>query len=107
MAHAFTLIGGLLGGLPAFLGPLIIYLVYRDRSDYVRHHAREALNFSISILLYAVISAILILVLIGFFMLLAIAIAFLVLTILAMVAASRNEWYRYPMTIRFLGGTPR
>lgn len=102
LAHATALIGGVLGGLPAFLGPLILMLIYRDRSAYITHHAKEALNFSISVLIYTVISAILIIVLIGFLMLMAVGVMFLVFTILAMIGASRSEWYRYPFTIRFV-----
>lgn len=103
LVHGSALIGGLSGGIPAFVGPLVIYLIYRDRSPYIAHHAREALNFSISFLIYAVVSAALIIILVGLFLLPAVGIAFLVLSILAMVAASRNEWYRYPLTLRFIG----
>lgn len=102
LAHALTLAGGLLGGMPAFVAPLVIYLIYRDRSAYVAHHAREALNFSISFLIYGVISAILLIVIIGFLLLPAVAIAFFILAILAMAAASRNEWYRYPFVLRLV-----
>lgn len=104
LSHALALAGGFLGGIPAFVGPLVIYLVYRDRSAYITHHAREALNFQLSILLYAVISGILIIVLVGFILLILVALMWLVFTIMATIAASRNEWYRYPMTIRFIRG---
>jgi uncharacterized protein len=102
LAHALALVGGLAGGIAAFVPPLVIYLVFRQKSAYVASHAREALNFQLSILLYALISVILIIVLVGFLLLIAVGIAWLVLTILASVAASRNEMYRYPFTIRFI-----
>lgn len=91
-----------MGGLPAFLGPLIIYLVYRDKDSYVRHHASESLNFQISILIYAAISAVLILVLIGFLLLPIVGIAWLVLGIRAAIAAADGQLYRYPFTMRFV-----
>jgi uncharacterized Tic20 family protein len=102
LSHALALAGGMLGGLPAFVAPLVIYLVYKERSAYITHHAREALNFQLSILLYAVISGVLIIVLIGFLLLPLVGIMWLVLTIVAAIAASRNEWYRYPFSIRFV-----
>jgi uncharacterized protein len=104
LSHALALLGGATGGVAAFVPPLVIYLVFRQKSAYVTNHAREALNFQLSILLYAVISAVLILVLIGILLLIAVAIAWFVLTILASIAASRSELYRYPFTIRFVKG---
>ena len=32
------------------IGPLVIYLIKKDESAYIRHHAVEALNFQISML---------------------------------------------------------
>lgn len=91
-----------MGGLPAFLGPLVIFLVYRDKDPYVRYHAVESLNFQISTLIYAGISALLILVLIGFLLLPLVGIAWLVLSIRAAIAAADGQLYRYPFTIRFI-----
>ena len=88
-------------GLP-FLGPLIIFLVYKDRSAFVRGHSLESLNFQLTLLIGYIISAVLFLVIIGFFTAAIIAIASIVLQILAAVAANRGEEYRYPLTIRFV-----
>jgi uncharacterized Tic20 family protein len=84
------------------IGPLVIYLVKRDESPFTRHHAAEALNFHITLAIAVVVSLVLILVLVGVFLLLALAIAGPVLGILAALAASRREAYRYPLTIRFV-----
>lgn len=91
-----------MGGLPAFLGPLVIFLVFRHKDAYVRHHAVESLNFQISVLIYAAISAILIFVLIGFLLLPIVGVAWLVLSIRAAIAAADGQLYRYPFTIRFV-----
>lgn len=92
-------VGALLVG---FLAPLIIWLIYRDRSPYVRHHSAEALNFWITCLIGYVVSFVLIFVVIGILTFAAIGIAHLVFGILAAVAASRGEWYRYPLTLRLI-----
>ncbi|MCU1594445.1 MAG: hypothetical protein JWO12_1837 [Frankiales bacterium] len=86
------------------IGPLVLYLITKDDSSkpMTRHHAAEALNFHLSLAIYAVVSAILIIVIVGFFMLLGLAVAATVLAITAAVAASRREAYRYPLTIRFV-----
>jgi uncharacterized Tic20 family protein len=85
-----------------FLGPLAIYLIKRDESPMTRHHAAEALNFHICLTIYAVVSFVLVFVLVGFFLLAAVAIAGFVMPILGALAASRREAYRYPLTIHFL-----
>lgn len=88
----------------AFLGPLIILLTKGDSSTFVKHHAIEALNFSITVFVAAFVSAILIFVLIGLILLPVVAVGALVLHIVAALAASRGEWYRYPFTLRLISG---
>jgi uncharacterized Tic20 family protein len=106
-AHLSAL-AGLLIGLN-FLGPLIIYLVKKNEDSYIAHHAREALNFNLSVFLYLLVGGIaavvLTLILIGlllFPVLFGIVIAWVVLVIMAAVKANAGEAYRYPLTIRFV-----
>jgi uncharacterized Tic20 family protein len=91
-----------------FLCPLVIWLVYRDRSEFVRRHALESLNFQLSLLIYTAVSVVLILITFGLGVLIVIplvligAIAALVVIILATMAASSGREYRYPLTIRLI-----
>ncbi len=85
-----------------FLGPLVVLLAAGDRSPFVRRHAVEALNFNLSWLLYILGASILSIVLIGLPILLALAIGYLVLVLLAGVEASRGNEYRYPLTLRLV-----
>ena len=100
VAHLAPFAGALVG-LP-FLGPLVVFLIYKDRSTFVRQNAAESLNFQLTLLIGYLISAVLVLVIVGFFTAAIIAIASIVLQILAAVAANRGEVYRYPLTIRFV-----
>jgi uncharacterized Tic20 family protein len=84
-------------GLP-FLGPLVIYLVFRDRGPFVRHHAAQALNFQIIVAIGILISVPLMFVLVGFITAAVIAIAAIVFQIVAAVEANNGKWYRYPLT---------
>ena len=86
------------------LGPLVVYLISKDdpTKPMTRWHAAEALNFHLSLLIYAIVSAVLALVVVGIFMLLALMIGSVVLAIIAAVAAGKREAYRYPLTIRFV-----
>jgi uncharacterized protein len=100
-AHWSALVAGLFGGL-SFLGPLIVLLVKGNDSQWVRRQSVESLNFQISIMIYAIVSAILIIVLIGFFLLAIVGIFWLIFTIIGSVKASAGEDYRYPMSIRMV-----
>lgn len=84
------------------LAPLVVYLIKKDSSPFVRRHAAEALNFHLTLTLAAIVSAVLIIVIIGFVLLLAVLVVGAVFAVVAAVAAGRGEEYRYPMTIRFV-----
>ena len=101
VAHLSAFAGSLVGGL-TFLGPLIVMLTMGERSPFVRRHAVEALNFNLSVLIYALVSLLTLLVLIGFVLLPLVVVAWAVLTIVAAVKANQGEEYRYPFTIRFV-----
>ena len=106
-AHLSAFVSAAIGF--TFVGPLVIYLVKRDEDPFVRRHAAEALNFNLSVLIYAVALAIVLfitlLLLVGIllipFVIIA-ALAWIVLVIVAGVKASKGEEYRYPLTIRFV-----
>ena len=94
-----------------FLGPLIVFLVLKDRSGFVRGHAAEALNMTISLIVYELVLGVLLgvftLVTLGigaifFFVAWIPAVVFLVFTILAAVAANQGRVYRYPLIFRLV-----
>lgn len=82
---------------------LVMWLIKRDRSPFVDDHGREAVNFQISLVLYFLLGMLLTpacgvgVVVIG-----AAYVLGVVGMILAALAASRAEYYRYPVCIRFL-----
>lgn len=86
----------------SFVAPLVIWLIKRDEDAYVEYWSREALNFQISLLIYALIGAVTIIIIVGIFILIAVAIGGLVLMIIAGVKAASGEFWRYPLTIRFV-----
>ena len=106
----------LLALLTGWLGVLIIWLVKKNESRFVDYHGKESLNFMITWFLgylFLVAACLVIAVLtIGIGMLiiapilipliLLMGIAQLVFGIIACMAAHRGEWYRLPMTIRFI-----
>jgi uncharacterized Tic20 family protein len=88
--------------LISFVFPLIVYLVMKTDSAYVTHHAKAALNFHLSLLLYLVLCSPLCFILIGLPLIGVLIVVGLVCSILAAVRASQGVWYDYPLTIRFV-----
>jgi uncharacterized Tic20 family protein len=82
--------------------PLIVYLWKKSESPLVADHAKEALNFHISLFLYSLACIPLVFVVIGIPILMLIGIGGLILGIIGTIKASDNILYRYPLTIRFI-----
>ena len=78
---------------------LIVFLVSKD--DYVRKNAKEALVFQCGVAIAGVISVILCIVIIGFFLLIALGILNLIFSIIASIAAFNGTEYSYPVTGQF------
>ena len=98
-------LGALAGSLVGFghiVVPLVIWLLKKDESEFVRENALESLNFQISMTIWFVISGVLTVIVIGFLGLVALAIIDLVCIILATIKASNGEIYHYPLTIRLV-----
>src|SRR5215213_11525631 len=100
LAHLLSFVAAYLA--LGFVAPLLVLLVFGPRSAYVRAHAVESLNFNLTWLLYAIIGVVLAFLLIGIPILIALGIAYLVLVIIASVRANNGEFFRYPLTIRFV-----
>ena len=88
-------------GIPSLVGPLAMWLLRRD-DPYAEFHAKEALNFNISFMIYGAIAAVSIVLLVGLILLPVVAVTWFVLVIKGDLRASSGEMYRYPMTMRFV-----
>ena len=84
------------------VGPLVVWLAKRAESPEIDAHAKESINFQLSMLIYNVIAGILCLVLIGIPILILLHILNVVFVIVASIQASENKLYRYPFTIRLI-----
>lgn len=102
LAHLSALAGVVVWLLGCVLGPLIVWLSRRDQSAFVAEHAREALNFNITVVLAALVCLALMLVFVGFILGAALFIAWLVFTLTAAIKASEGEHYRYPFSLRLV-----
>ena len=84
---------------PLILAPLVLWLIRKDKSSFVDDHGRETINALISFVIYHVVAVI---TLIGIIALPVLYIVGIVSLIRGAVAASRGEFFRYPVTMRFL-----
>ncbi len=92
----------LLAIVSSFLGPLIIWVTKGKEDAFVEQHAKEALNFQISMAIYFTVSFILMFVLIGFVLVPVLVIANIVFIVLETLKAGRREASHYPVTIRII-----
>ena len=100
--HLGGLVGHLLVGFGHIVAPLVLWLMKREQMPFVNQEGKEALNFQISITVYAIGSGILVTFCIGIPMLIALGIFDLIVVILACIDASNGKGYKYPLCIRFI-----
>jgi uncharacterized Tic20 family protein len=124
LAHLSALVLALLTswlvGVAGVLGAGAVYLLKRGDSAFVEEHAREAVNFNLSMLLYAAIACAIGVALLGItvftlglgiiltapaglvllLVIAGIALMWLVCSLIAITRAWGGERYRYPLTLR-------
>lgn len=97
-----AMLAHLLGIVSGFIGALIIWLIKKDQSAFIDEQGKEALNFQITMLIAFVVAGMLMVILIGALLMPLLFVANLVFCILAAVAVSKGEHYRYPVALRLL-----
>lgn len=91
-----------------FLGPLIVFLIYKDRSPYLRAVSVETLNFSIlyggAQIVLGILTTILAIAIGGGlgFLYWVVLVAGLVMCIMGTIAASKRTFYKYPVNVHFI-----
>ena len=102
-AHGVALAATVLsGGFLGFVAALVMYLVFRDRGPFVRHHSANALNVQIIAGVVMLISIPLMFVLVGFATFAAAWLFAVIVHIIGAVKANNGEWYTPPMTPQFV-----
>ncbi len=99
-----AMLSRVLGIFTCFVGPLIIWLINKDKPDaaFVNDQAKEALNFQITMAIGYVASSVLMIIIIGFLTYIAFALASLILSIMAAMKANEGIEYRYPFALRLI-----
>lgn len=112
LCHLAAFAGVVLPSFGNIIGPLIVWLIYKDRFPFVDDQGRESLNFQISMTIYGAILVVFASLIgfvtlgLGFILVIPALIVFVivqvVLVIMAAVSANGGTPYRYPLAIRFL-----
>lgn len=126
MAHLSALLLALMtswmAGVAGTVAALTVWLLKRDESPFIAEHAREALNFNLSMLIYACGACALAVALVGatvftlgigivltlpagILLVLAcaaLAVTWLVCSVIATIKAWHGEAYRYPLSLRLV-----
>lgn len=97
-----AMLAHLLGIVSGFVGALIIWLIKKDQSPFIDEQGKEALNFQITVMIGFAVAMVLMVIVIGAFLIPVLLIGNLVFCILAAVAVSKGEHYKYPFAIRLL-----
>jgi uncharacterized Tic20 family protein len=85
-----------------FIGPLIIWLLKKNESQFIDDQGKELLNWEITVFIAFIVSAILMVVLIGIFLMPVVAICNLVFIIIGAIKVNQGIRYRFPFAIRLL-----
>lgn len=109
-AHAAALLAALLtswiAGVAGAVAALAVWMLVRDKSAFAAEHAREAVNFNLSMFIYAAVAVVFAIFTLGIGLVLALplwlllALVWIVCTLLAAFKAYDGQAYRYPLTIR-------
>ena len=90
------------GGTLGFVAALVMYLIFRDRGPFVRHHTANALNVQIIVGVVMLISLPLMLMLVGFVTFAAAWLFAVIVHVIGMVKANSGEWWNPPITPHFV-----
>ena len=95
----------LLSLLQSFMAPvglIGVIVTYAAGQGELKKQSVSALNWQISLLIYTIISAVLVLVLVGFLLLAILWILNTIFSIMALIKAGNGEYFEYPMSIKFI-----
>lgn len=86
----------------SIMGPLVIWLMKKDESDFLDQTGRMVLNYQISYVIWTIAAVLLCIFLIGIPILFVLPFLNVVFTIIGAVKARDGIVWNYPMTIQFL-----
>ncbi len=107
-------LSGMLIPFGFIIGPIVLWMMRREKSLLIDAHGKEAINAQITGLIFTVVigsvAFMLTFILIGFLLIPVVIVVYLLygvlFPILAGLKAEKGEFYQYPLTLRFVSHTP-
>ena len=99
-----SLLGHVILSILAIVAPIIMWSIKKEQSPFLDDHGREAINFQISLIIHSVLLLAIGIITcgVGFFLYIPLYVLAVIGMIQAAQAANRGEFFRYPMTFRFV-----
>ena len=82
------------------VGPIVAYVVLKDKGPFIKHHVTESLNFTITAVLLTIALCLSIVGLLVVFW--AIPLYIVIMRAIAAFQASQGEFYKYPLILRLI-----
>lgn len=87
-----------------FIPPLIIWLLTKSDRPFAAGQALEALNFQLTVSLALVVCALLLVIVLGFFLAPVVWVGAFIFSALATGRVYKGQAYRYPLSVAFIRG---
>ena len=100
LCHLLAL-AGLVIPFGNIIGPLVMWLINKDKMAFVNDQGKEAVNFQITVTIAAIIAGIVTICLAALGAV-AVGIVGLVFAVMGAIAANKGEYYRYPFSMRLI-----
>lgn len=99
--HAVAFLGFIVP-LGNILGPLVVWAIKKDEGQFVDENGKQSVNFQITWTLLLIGAALSIILVIGLIIFPLVVIAYFILIIIAIIRASNDQVYEYPLTLDFV-----
>jgi uncharacterized Tic20 family protein len=97
-----SLLAGFVVPMAGLLAPILIWQLKKSELPGIDVHGKNAVNWIISALIYAVVCVILIFAIIGIPLLIALGLVGIIFPVIAAIKASNGEVWKYPMSITII-----
>jgi hypothetical protein len=97
-----SLLAGWAVPVAGLLAPILIWQLKKEEFPVLEEHGKVVLNWVFSLFLYSLISAILVFVFVGIFLLIAIGVLSIVFPIIGGLKANEGVLWRYPLSLPFV-----
>jgi uncharacterized Tic20 family protein len=101
LCHLLSL-SGLIIPLGGIIGPLVMWLIKKDESNFVDVEGKESLNFQLTLLIGVLICIPLAFIIIGVFLAFGLMIIGIIFPVIGAVKSNEGKNYKYPYSIKFI-----